>query len=112
MLFDTRGMDFTPVDFTPRQIELQSLTGNESFDGFGFWFFAGERLMDPPGRRFMSQGGGDPKWVAMRMGPWTTGALMRVGDNRDHKHLGYMAIRGIALHLQCPPLRSTTTPPV
>ena len=50
----------------------------------------------------MSQGGGDPKWVAMRMGPWTTGALIRVGDNRDHhKHLGYMGIRGIALALIC-----------
>lgn len=47
----------------------------------------------------MSQGGGDPKWVAVRMGPMATraparGTESRLGDH--HKHLGYVAILGVA----------------
>jgi hypothetical protein len=47
----------------------------------------------------MSQGGGDPKWVAVRMGPMATRAPARGTENRlgdHHKHLGYVAVLGIA----------------
>ena len=47
----------------------------------------------------MSQGGGDPKWVAVRMGPMATRAPVRGTENRlgdHHKHLGYVAILGVA----------------
>ncbi|KAG0554944.1 hypothetical protein M758_12G134500 [Ceratodon purpureus] len=43
------------------------------------------------------RGGGDPKWVALRMGSLTSRSPVRVADARDHhKHLGYVAILGIA----------------